>query len=246
MNSKKKSVKKVLFYLALGFIFLIFAGITIVLIWASNGYEAEYEVRSYIEDEGNPDERTGLSFGSGDETTGVIVYPGGRVDHKAYSYLAYRLSEEGYFVYVPRMPLDLPVLNMNRAGAVMEKYPQVDNWYVAGHSLGGAMGAYYTANHPETVEGMIFLASYPGNDLTESGVPVLSVYGGLDGVSTPEEIMERDDRLPEETTYVEIPDGNHANFGWYGAQRGDLESPLTPQEQQDIVAEEIARWIEGR
>ncbi len=232
-----------MFYLILAFGFLVFAGITFVLIWASNGYSAESQATNYVQEEVDRDSNTGLAFGTGEEVTGIVLYPGARVNYKAYSYLAHRLNEEGLFVYVPRMPLDLAIFNRNRAGDVMEKFPGVDRWYVAGHSLGGAMGAFYVANHPDSVEGMIFLASYPGNDLTDVGVSVLSIYGGLDGVSTPEDIKERDERLPDDAVYVEIEEGNHANFGWYGPQRGDLESPLTPQEQQDIVTEEIVRWI---
>ena len=42
--------------------------------------------------------------------TGLILYPGGRVDYRAYAPTARQIAEQGYLVIIVRMPLNLAVL----------------------------------------------------------------------------------------------------------------------------------------
>ena len=80
------------------------------------------------------------------------------------------------------MPDDFAILNMNTAYRVQKRYPQISNWYIAGHSLGGAMAASYVASHQNDFAGLILLAAYSTSDISESNLKVLSVYGSQDGV----------------------------------------------------------------
>jgi len=50
--------------------------------------------------------------------------------------------------------------------------------------------------------------------------------------------------MPQNTRYVKIEGGNHAQFGWYGSQRGDNEARITREEQQRIVVEETVGFLE--
>ncbi|WP_454141933.1 alpha/beta hydrolase [Microbacterium lacticum] len=70
---------------------------------------------------------------------------------------------------------------------------------------------------------MLF-ASYCANDLSGSALPVLSLAGSEDGLSTPQMIADARHLLPADATMIEIPGASHAShasFGDYGAHPGD-------------------------
>jgi hypothetical protein len=170
-------------------------------------------------------------------TTGFIIYPGGRVDPRSYAPQAHALAEQGYLVVIVPMPLNLAVFGSGKAGAVVEAYPEIENWVIGGHSLGGSMAALYAYNHPEQIDGLVLWASYPANsnDLTSSGLKVASISASLDGLATPDKIEASRSLLPASTTWLEIAGGNHAQFGWYGDQAGDNPATITREEQQAQV-----------
>jgi hypothetical protein len=41
--------------------------------------------------------------------------------------------------------------------------------------------------------------------------------------------------LPGDTTFVSLVGGNHAYFGSYGFQKGDMEADMSPDEQQQQI-----------
>ena len=170
-------------------------------------------------------------------TTGFIIYPGGRVDPRSYAPQAHALAEQGYLVVIVPMPLNLAVFGSGKAGAVVEAYPEIENWVIGGHSLGGSMAALYAYNHPEQIDGLVLWASYPANsnDLTSSGLKVASISASLDGLATPDKIEASRSLLPASTTWLEIAGGNHAQFGWYGDQAGDNPATITREEEQAQV-----------
>jgi pimeloyl-ACP methyl ester carboxylesterase len=57
--------------------------------------------------------------------------------------------------------------------------------------------------------------------MSDSNMPVLSLSGEKDGLSTPDAIVASRPNLPSATTFIEIPGANHASFGDYGIQFGD-------------------------
>jgi hypothetical protein len=170
-------------------------------------------------------------------STGFILYPGGRVDYRAYAPAAQAIAEEGYLVVIVRMPLNLAVFNPQAALGVIAAHPEIKHWAVGGHSLGGSMAANFVYTHPGAVEGLVLWASYPAasNDLSRSDVRVLSISGMLDGLSTPVKIAASRPLLPAVTTWVPIEGGNHAQFGWYGAQAGDDPATISREEQQGQI-----------
>jgi len=174
-----------------------------------------------------------------ESTTGFIFYPGGRVLADAYAPLGQSLAEEGYLaVFVP-MPLNLAVLNVDGANAVIEEYPEIDRWVIGGHSLGGAMAARYAYNNPDAVDGLVMMAAFPETqfDFTERDLVVTSIYGSLDGLATVEEVEASKILLPNDAEFILIDGGNHAQFGWYGAQAGDNEATISRDDQfEQIVA----------
>src|SRR3990170_1004030 len=71
----------------------------------------------------------------GTPDTGLILYPGGRVDPRAYAPEARIIAESGYLVVVVPMPLNLAVFGADQAGNVISAFPDVDHWVIGGHSL---------------------------------------------------------------------------------------------------------------
>lgn len=175
---------------------------------------------------------------------GIIFYPGGKVEYESYAPLMRQLAENGYSVFLVEMPFGLAVFDIDAAGDVMMEHPEVMEWYLAGHSLGGSMAAIFAGNDPNHVDGLILLAAYSTADLAETGLPVLSIYGSEDTVLSQESVEEYRSMLP--VNYVEfiIEGGNHAQFGNYGEQDGDGEALISPLEQQQVTVEEVTRFIE--
>lgn len=173
-------------------------------------------------------------------TTGLVFYPGGKVNPVAYAPLARAVAAAGYHVTVVPMPLDLAVLAPGKAAEVMAAFPAITTWAVGGHSLGGAMAASFVHDNPGTVAGLVLLASYPADwqPLAASGVTALSTWGTRDGVVR-KDINATRSLLPPSATFLPIEGGNHAYFGWYGEQLGDNPATITRQQQHDIAVAAI-------
>jgi pimeloyl-ACP methyl ester carboxylesterase len=177
---------------------------------------------------------------------GLILYPGGRVDHRAYAPLAQDLAAEGFRVVVVPMPLDFAFLAPNRATDVLSAFPDTSPWAIGGHSLGGAMAAEFAAGHPHGIRGLILWASYPasGTDLSGADLAVLSIFASQDGLATPGEIADSRPRLPENAIFVEIPGGNHAQFGYYGPQSGDGQAQIPREDQIAAILSATASFLQ--
>ena len=168
-------------------------------------------------------------------TTGFIFYPGGRVAAEAYAPQMRAIAEAGYLAVITPMPFGLAVLAPDAADAVIADHPEIEQWVIGGHSLGGAMAAQYAGENDDRIDGLALWAAYPaeGTDLSGADIMAASISASNDGLATPDEIQASAARLPAETTFVEIEGGNHAQFGWYGEQGGDGEATIGPAEQQD-------------
>jgi hypothetical protein len=180
------------------------------------------------------------------KTTAIIFYPGGRVDYRAYAPLLAELAAQGYPTYLVRMPLNLAVFGINRADVVIAANPEVENWIIGGHSLGGAMAAQYASQHLDRVQGVLLLAAYAteGSDLSKSGLAVASISGNLDGLATPAKIQSAAAFLPDDTQWTTITGGNHAQMGWYGSQSGDNPAEISHVEQQKQVTSAVLTLIQ--
>ncbi|WP_186805123.1 alpha/beta fold hydrolase [Alkalibacterium kapii] len=242
MKNKKSAWKKWL--LGIG-IFLILLIVSAILYLRFNTYQAMPEATVLLEDEAVSHEEDWISITPENVSDQIVLYPGGLVETAAYLPLAKDLSSEGYQVFIPDMPLNLAILNTDIIDEIKEANPSDKNWWLAGHSLGGASAAIYADDQDEEVKGLILLAAYPSDetDLSESSLNVLSITGSKDGIMDTEQFVETKELLPEETTYVEIAGGNHSNFGSYGFQEGDKKSDLTREEQQGQIVQLISDFI---
>lgn len=174
---------------------------------------------------------------------GFIFYPGGKVEYTAYAPLMEACAAEGVLCVLVEMPFNLAVLDIDAAKGIQEQYPEIKNWYIGGHSLGGSMAASYLAEHTEEFEGLILLGSYSTADLSEGAVEVLSVYGSEDKVLNREKYAESISNLPADFVEVVIEGGCHAYFGMYGSQNGDGTPTISNEEQISATVNLVLDFI---
>jgi len=186
----------------------------------------------------------------GEPTTGLIFYPGGRVDARSYAPALHQIAAQGYLVVLVPAPLNLMVFAPGKAANVIPQFPAIRHWAIGGHSLGGAMAANFVYTHPGAVEGLVLWAAYPAssNDLSQTGVKVLSIYGSED-MAGMGPFAASHALLPADTTWVVIPGANHAQFGDYGPQPGDNPASIdrASQQSQAVAATlEFLRSLAGQ
>jgi len=182
-----------------------------------------------------------LVFRPENSTKGFIFYPGGKVEYTAYQPLMAACAQQGILCVLVKMPFNLAVLDINAAAGIQQQYPQIENWYIGGHSLGGSMAAAYLADHADDFDGLVLLGSYSTADLSETGLTVLSVYGSEDRVMNRAKYDENKSNLPGDLVEVVLQGGCHAYFGMYGAQEGDGEPSISNAEQISLTAEQIIK-----
>ncbi len=187
-----------------------------------------------------------LEFVGENKEYGFIIYPGGKVDEVAYTPLAKLLNDEGYTSVVASFPFNIGFLGLNKAEDIIAKYPDVENWVIIGHSLGGVSGAVYANENPDEVDGLVFLSSYSTEDLKCTEIKVLSIKASNDTVLNEPGYQEALVNYNEEInnfTEIMIEGGNHAGYGNYGDQKGDGVNEIGHDVQQQIVKDNISEFL---
>ena len=195
--------------------------------------EVEYERMERLED-------GSLVFCPAEYDSAVIFYPGGKVEALAYIPLMEHCAREGVLAVLMPMPFNLAVLAKDAAASIPEQFPEVEHWYMAGHSLGGSMAASFAAENTAWVEGVILLAAYSTEPLE---IPVLSIRGSEDGVLNMEKYEKYRTNLPAGFEEHILEGGNHAGFGFYGPQEGDGTATISSREQIAGTAKLIAEFV---
>lgn len=141
------------------------------------------------------------------------------------------------------MPCNLAVFNVNSVDGIREQLPDVERWYIGGHSLVGAMVTSCAAEHIDERDGLILLTAYSTQDLVGFGLDMLSVYGSEDGVLDMEKYGQYRSNLPTDTSEVVIDGNCHAQFGSYGSQDGDGIPTISGEERISQTAEAIVAFV---
>lgn len=175
--------------------------------------------------------------------TGLIFYPGGKVEYTSYAPLMQACAANGILCVLIKMPFNLAVLDINAAEGIQALYPDVENWYIGGHSLGGSMAASYLVENEESYDGLILLGSYSTADLSDTELNILCVYGSEDKVLNHQKYSKYKENLPDAFTELVLEGGCHAYFGMYGAQDGDGTPTLSNAEQINLTANAIADLV---
>ena len=167
----------------------------------------------------------------------IIFVTGGLVEPESYEYLAYNLALNGYNVTITKPLFNLAILTPNYASRFIDE--DLDN-VIIGHSLGGVVGSM-VANKNSEISTVILMGSYPINDVSDKDVLIISAE--YDEGMDPDAFEASFKYLNEEAEFYHIEEGNHAQFGWYGPQKGDGEATISTLEQQTIVVNQIIDYL---
>ncbi|WP_234003814.1 alpha/beta hydrolase [Nocardiopsis sp. SBT366] len=235
---------------------LVLVAATAFVVWALDPYRAEPEPLARAEqDPAVVVER--LSDGvlitptENPSGTGIVFYPGARVEADAYvASWAPVVARTGATVVVPDLRLNLALVDSARGESAVDAAPGITEWYLGGHSMGGAFAAQHlgSGNGDVAWAGLILWASYATEsaDLADrDDLAVLSVAGGRDGVLVPAEVTERRANLPADAVTEVVEGMNHAQFGAYGEQSGDAEPELTDDQAHEALADVTADFLPG-
>ncbi|MBQ9341958.1 MAG: alpha/beta hydrolase [Lachnospiraceae bacterium] len=177
------------------------------------------------------------------EKIGFVFYPGGKVECEAYAPLLGRLAEKGVTCVLLKMPANLAVLNINAARGIQDVIPDIDRWYIGGHSLGGSTAGKYLKKSRDDYAGIILLGSYLADNLSDMDIKALLLYGSKDGIIRRDKLKAGEKYLPRIKTEIVIEGGCHSYFGSYGMQKGDGAPEITKEEQYSITVDEILNFM---
>lgn len=242
-NEKKdKKLSKLKISLLIVICIFLVLGITIG-IYVSQYYHSQSTVAEYQKNyKIDITEENSVITLKGDKENGIgiIFYPGGKVEYSAYIPLLAQLAKQGYDCYIPKMPCNLAVFGINKADKIIANHPDVKKWYISGHSLGGAMASSYAAKNSNKLAGIVFLGAYPASDLNQTKLAMLSIVGSKDQVVNRNTLETSKSKAPKDAVYKTLEGGNHADYGDYGAQKGDGEASITREEQ----IQQVVEWME--
>ena len=165
--------------------------------------------------------------------TAIIFDPGAKVEAEAYLPLLDQIRQTGVACILVHMPFHMAIFDANAAEAVIDQFPEYQHWYIAGHSMGGAMASQFASDHPDLVDGLILMGAYIYGDYPAEDT--LTIYGSLN--------QSVEDNIGYTENIVEIEGGNHAQFGNYGPQKGDLPAAISAEEQQKQTVEAIEAFL---
>ncbi len=183
-------------------------------------------------------------------TTGFIFYPGGEVDERGYAEPLHEIAARGYLVVLVPMPLQLAVFAPDKAEDVMAAFPQIEQWVIGGHSLGGAMAARFVYQHPDATAGLLLWDAYPpeGDDISDRDYPVELIHRSDAVGASPANYAQHMTLLPSTMTYSPVPGGNHMNFGRFMPverfSRDAASATLPVDEQHRLIVHYSTAFLE--
>ncbi len=230
-------MKKRLRIILLSMLSLIVISAGAFFIYASDYNRADDEALAILQSDGII-RKENLTVLLPDQTsdTALIFYPGAKVEYTAYLPILNQLRQHGIACVLMEMPFNMAIFAPNAADRAFSELSGVKNWYIGGHSMGGAMASSYAAGHQDKVKGLVLLGAYIYGDVSPENA--LTVYGSLNSA------LEKHIDYTENIVIIE--GGNHAQFGNYGEQKGDLPATISREEQQDAAVEAIVEFVQGR
>ncbi|MGE1142452.1 alpha/beta family hydrolase [Bacillus pumilus] len=237
-------MKKILKITGISLLALIILAFGAFYTWSRFTYGPSAALKKQVNIEQVEHKNDVYTFASTKSDTGIILYPGAKVEPLSYAYIGNELMKKGYSVFIPDMPFSFAIFNTNKAQDIIKDHQTIKHWYIGGHSLGGTAAAMFAEKNQRQLDGLFFLASYPASDeLKSSSLNVLSISGEKDGLATQEKIKQSKTNLPSQTVYHEVKGGNHAQFGMYGKQKGDQPADIPALTQQKDIVQTMLGWL---
>ena len=230
---KKKMKRRYIVLLTV--VSIVIAAVLGFLSWTAFYYHADATAVSFAQNDSTLINEGSLTIlPEEDSSTAVIFYPGAKVEAIAYLPILEQIREEAHVTCIlVHMPLNLAFFNVNAADQIIEDFPDIKAWYLAGHSLGGAMASSYAAKHQDKLQGLILMGAYIYGDYPAE--KALTIYGSLN--------TQVEAKINYTENVVRIEGGNHAQFGNYGKQKGDADAVISAAQQQKEAVEAITSFI---
>jgi len=219
------------------------------LLWAGTPFHgSDRSVASVLDDDAIDVEQIDggyvLSPADAYSDRALVFYPGARVAPDAYlASLAPLVRETDTTVVVVDMPLNLAILDQGAADRVLDRRPDVDEWYVGGHSLGGAMACRYARANPDRLDSLVLLGSYCDRSIADTDLRTLVVTGAGDTVIDTDAFERNRDNLPGSATVRELPGVNHTQFGSYTGQPGDTPTGTSYATAHRRLTDVLVPWL---
>jgi pimeloyl-ACP methyl ester carboxylesterase len=189
------------------------------------------------------------------QPAGFIFFPGGLVQPEAYAPMARNIAEQGYNVFIVKLPFGSAPLKaqeadvMDKALSIMDTETSIQYWVVGGHSRGAAIALRFAYLYGGSFESLVLIGtSHPKEeefDLSKTTLSVTKIYASNDGLASMQEVKANAVYLPDDTNWVLINGGNHGQFGYYGTQLGDNAATISREEQQKLTVEAIITVLDG-
>lgn len=172
---------------------------------------------------------------------GLVVYPDVHVDPAAYAYKLSGVALRGAAVVIVKTWFDYPLVDTHNIDSLKNLVVSArdKDWFVAGHGMGGERACQVASQF----KGLILLGATCKNDLSKTGVSVLSITGSLDKFVTPQNATDSKRLLPGSAKF-EVVDGlNHSGFGDYGLLDGDNVSTIIDSAAKQKLSDIISPFI---
>ena len=148
-----------------------------------------------------------------------------------------------------------------RADDAQAAHPEISNWLITGHSMGGTAAGQYVhdkldADEAEKIIGLMIMGSYMDgdHDLSDRIIPVLMLYGTEERIANADKDKYDEARayLPADAIHFPVEDGFHFGFCFSENDRVDSEQPeydeeqlITHQAQHDIYVPRLVSFIQS-
>lgn len=225
-------------FLIIGIIFFTYTGIY---------YHADSTAYDYLKSSGEvevTENNKYISFvkTNSNNENAIIFYEGAKVEAKAYARILYTLALNDISCYAIKSPFRFAFFGSNEYKKIINS-TSYQSYYLMGHSLGGVVAGGKLED--SNVSGVILLASYLNNDLSDTDKKALSIYGSNDKVLNLEKYNKAKKLLPKNSLEYVIEGGIHSYFADYGAQAHDGVASIEKTKMQDLVCKYIIDFIDG-
>lgn len=215
---------------------LVFLFVGAFLIYASDYYRADDVATAVIQNDSTIliQDNTIILSPTIPSDTALIFYPGAKVEYLAYLPILEKLKQSCDITCIlVKMPFNMAIFDANAAGEIIDQFPDIRNWYISGHSMGGAMASAYASKNQNLIKGLVLMGAYVYGDYPVENA--LTIYGTFN-----ESVAEKIDYTEN---IVVLKGGNHAQFGNYGKQKGDPDATISREEQQNLTVDAIKEFL---